>query len=96
MLVSGSLVLLRNSTSAASPGVDIWSTCKVGHTLGRVPLSVDMLLSAVSVLVIVLQSPEIPEGLMNNPVYTCRLVNRRASHDRNRIRYYGWRTCLLS
>jgi hypothetical protein len=27
-----------------------------------------MLLSAVSVLVIVLQSPEIPEGLMNNPV----------------------------
>jgi hypothetical protein len=31
-------------------------------------LSVDMLLSAVSVLVIVLQSPEIPEGLMNSPV----------------------------
>jgi hypothetical protein len=28
-----------------------------------------MLLSAVSVLVIVLQSLEIPEGLMNNPVY---------------------------
>jgi hypothetical protein len=27
-----------------------------------------MLLSAVSVLVNVLQSPEIPEGLMNNPV----------------------------
>jgi hypothetical protein len=27
-----------------------------------------MLLSAVSVLVIVLQSSEIPEGLMNNPV----------------------------
>jgi hypothetical protein len=54
-------------TSAASPGVDIWSTCKVGHTW-RVSLSVDMRLSAVSVLVIVLQSPEIPEGLMNNPV----------------------------
>jgi uncharacterized membrane protein YhiD involved in acid resistance len=53
-------------TSAASPGVDIWSTCKVGHTLG-VSLSVDMLLSAVSVLVIVLQSLEFPEGLMNNP-----------------------------
>jgi hypothetical protein len=28
-----------------------------------------MLVSAVSVLVIVLQSPEISEGLMNNPVY---------------------------
>jgi hypothetical protein len=35
----------------------------------RVSLSVDILLSAVSVLVIVLQSPEIPEGLMNNPVF---------------------------
>jgi hypothetical protein len=34
----------------------------------EVSLSVDMLLSAVSVLVIVLQSSEIPEGLMNNPV----------------------------
>jgi hypothetical protein len=31
-----------------------------------------MLLSAVSVLVIALQSSEIAEGLMNNPVYTCR------------------------
>jgi hypothetical protein len=28
-----------------------------------------MLLSAVSVLVIVLQSSEMPEGLMNNPVF---------------------------
>jgi hypothetical protein len=39
----------------------------------RVSLSVDMLLSAVSVLVIVLQSPEIPEGLMNNPVYIAHM-----------------------
>jgi len=29
-----------------------------------------MLLSAVSVLIVVQSSSEIPEGLMNNPVYT--------------------------
>jgi len=34
-----------------------------------VSLSVDMLLSAVSVLVVAQTSSEIPEGLMNNPVY---------------------------
>ena len=32
-------------------------------------LPIDMLLSAVSVLVVVQSSSEIPEGLMNNPVY---------------------------
>jgi len=32
-------------------------------------LSVDMLLSAVSDLVVAQSSSEIPEGLMNNPVY---------------------------
>ena len=32
-------------------------------------LSIDMLLSAVSVLVVAQSSSEIPEGLMNNPVY---------------------------
>ena len=31
---------------------------------------IDMLLSAVSVLVVAQSSSEIPEGLMNNPVYT--------------------------
>jgi hypothetical protein len=31
---------------------------------------IDMFLSAVSVLVVVQLSSEIPEGLMNNPVYT--------------------------
>ena len=30
-----------------------------------------MLLSAMSVLVVVQSSSEIPEGLMNNPVYAC-------------------------
>jgi len=35
----------------------------------RDSLSLDMLLSAVSVLVVAQSSSEIPEGLMNNPVY---------------------------
>ena len=34
------------------------------------PLPIDMLLSAVSILVVAQSSSEIPEGLMNNPVYT--------------------------
>ena len=32
-----------------------------------------MLLSAVSVLVVAKSSSEIPEGLMNNPVYECEM-----------------------
>jgi hypothetical protein len=35
----------------------------------RDPLPIDMLLSAVSVLVVVQSIFEIPDGLMNNPVY---------------------------
>jgi hypothetical protein len=35
----------------------------------RGSLSIDMLLSAVSVLVVAQSSSDIPEGLMNNPVY---------------------------
>ena len=35
----------------------------------RDSLPIDMLLSAVSVLVVAQLSSEIPEGLMNNPVY---------------------------
>ena len=36
----------------------------------RDSLRIDMLLSAVSVLVVAQSSSEIPEGLMNNPVYS--------------------------
>ena len=35
-----------------------------------------MLLSAVSVLVVAQSSSEIPEGLMNNPVYKLRNMDR--------------------
>jgi len=64
-----------------SPRVHISSTCKVGQKLG-VSLSVDMLLSAVSVLGVAQSSSEIPEGLMNNPVYptlSLGLINQRLS-----------------
>jgi len=36
-----------------------------------------MLLSAVSVLVVARSSSEIPEGLMNKPVYVCVCVTQR-------------------
>jgi len=35
----------------------------------RDSLPIDMLLSAVSILVVAQSSSEVPEGLMNNPVY---------------------------
>ena len=42
------------------------------HVAGtwRDSLPIDMLLSAMSVLVVARPSSEIPEGLMNNPVYS--------------------------
>ena len=42
----------------------------------RDSLAIDMLLSAVSVLVVAQSSLEIPEGLMNNSVYksSCKVV----------------------
>ena len=40
----------------------------------RDSLPIDMLLSAVSVLVVAQSSSEIPEGLMNNPVYAFALA----------------------
>ena len=41
----------------------------------RDSLSIDMLLSAVSILVVTQSSSEIPEGLMNNPVYMIHINN---------------------
>jgi hypothetical protein len=46
-----------------------WNLVK--KNLGK-PALIDMFLSAVSVLVVVQLSSEVPEGLMNNPVYPCR------------------------
>ena len=39
-----------------------------------------MLLSAVSVLVVAQSSSEIPEGLMNNPVYSGTQTQNLATH----------------
>jgi len=39
----------------------------------RDSLPIDMLLSAVSVLVVAQSNSEVPEGLMNNPVYCYRI-----------------------
>jgi len=43
-----------------------------------------MLLSAVSVLVVAQSSSEIPEGLMNNPVYTC-VVTRNSRSEPSKV-----------
>jgi hypothetical protein len=40
---------------------------------------IDMFLSAVSVLVVVQLSSEVPEGLMNNPVYIYRYSDTLAN-----------------
>jgi hypothetical protein len=61
--------LITGLTSAASPRVDISSTCKVGQKLGvSLSLSFDMLLFGVTIPVTVPQRSKIPEGIMNCPV----------------------------
>jgi len=61
--------LITALTSAASPNVDISSTCKVGQRLPSVSPSVDMPPFGLTIPVTVSQRSEIPEGLMNYPVY---------------------------
>ena len=61
--------LITGLTSAASPRVDIPSTCKVGQKVGVSFPSVDMLSFGVTIPAIVPQRSEISEGLMNYPVY---------------------------
>ena len=55
-----------------TPSGGTWKYAKAPNTkkeTWRDSLPIDMLLSAVSVLVVAQSSSEIPEGLMNNPVY---------------------------
>jgi hypothetical protein len=49
--------------------VHISSACKVGQKLGVYSPSVDMLPVGVTIPATVPQGSEIPEGLINNPVY---------------------------
>ena len=44
-----------------------------------------MLLSAVSVLVVVQSSSEIPEGLMNNPVFNLRKISELEVRKQNQV-----------
>ena len=61
----------RQFSSRLPPSCGTWKYAKAPSTkkTWRDSLTIDMLLSAVSVLVVAQSSSEIPEGLMNNPVY---------------------------
>ena len=64
--------LIKGLIYAASPSVDISSTCKVGQKFGAsLSLSLDMLPLGVTIPATVSQRSEIPEELMNYPVYSC-------------------------
>jgi hypothetical protein len=71
-------------TSAASPRVDISSTCKVGQKLESLSPSVDMLPYGVTILATVPQRSEIREGLMNYHVYSAviKILDRKWKYDR--------------
>ena len=61
----------RHFSSRLPPSGGNWKYAKTPSTkkkTWRDSLHIDMLLSAVSVLVVAQSSSEIPEGLMNNPV----------------------------
>ena len=61
----------RHFSSRLPPSGGTWKYAKAPSTkkTWRDSLPIDMLLSAVSVLVVAQSSSEIPEGLMNNPVH---------------------------
>jgi hypothetical protein len=61
----------RHFSSRLPPSDRICKYAKVPSTNKALKdsLPIDMLLSAVSVLVVAQSSSEVPEGLMNNPVY---------------------------
>jgi hypothetical protein len=72
--------LITGLTSAASPRVDISSTCKVGQKIGvSLSPSVDMFPFGVTIPATVPQRSEIPEGLMNYPVY--RFITMHCSQN---------------
>ena len=61
----------RHFSSRLPPSGGTWKYAKAPSTkkTWRDSLPIDMLLSAVSVLVVTQSSLEIPEGLLNNPVH---------------------------
>jgi len=75
--------------------VELASTPKplVQNKTLRDSLPIDMLLSAVHVLVVAQSSSEFPEGLMNNPVFVCSLSSecQLSSQFLQRTRIRFWR-----
>ena len=67
-------IFLHDYPLAVEPGSTPRSLVQKKKTW-RDSLPIDMLLSAVSVLAVAQSSSEIPEGLMNNPVYVFGLSN---------------------
>ena len=72
----------RQSRLPASSGT--WKYAKAPSTkkTWRDSLPIDMLLSAISVLVVAHSSSEIPEGLMNNPVHRLNLTDACDVHTK--------------
>ena len=79
-------ILLRDYPLAVEPG----STPRplVQKKTWRDSLPIDMLLSVVSVFVVAQSSSEIPERLMNNPVYSssCRYYRRTCNKNHSLIK----------
>ena len=69
-------IFLHDYPLAVEPG----STPRplVQNKTWRFSLPIDMLLSAVSVLVVAQSSSEIPEGLMNNPLYVAHYSSKHS------------------
>ena len=65
-------IFLRDYPLAVEPGSTPRPLTQKKKKNWRDSLSIDMTLSAVSVLVVAQSSSEIPEGLMNNPVEVIR------------------------
>ena len=61
-------------TTTPSSGTRKYAKAPSTKKTWRDSLPIDMLLSAVSVLVVAQSSSEIPEGLMNNPVLFCECL----------------------
>ena len=80
----------RHFSSRLPPSGGTWKYAKAPSTkkTRRDSLPIDMLLYAVSVLVVAQSSSEIPEGLMNNPVQvTLQLVDPLVSNTMNNLMF---------
>ena len=82
----------RHFSSRLPPSGGTWKYAKAPSTkkTWRDSLPIDMLLSAVSVLVVAQSSSEIPEGLMNNPVYIHTYI-----HIHTPPAFVALKTCFL-